>query len=359
MRIVQIIDSLEAGGAERMAVNYANALTDTIEFSGLMVTRSEGTLKKEINPKVNYCFLKRNRRFDLNAVLKAQQFCVTNRITLIHAHGSSFFISVMIKLIYPKIKIIWHDHYGNRVNQTKLNNKTLVLLSYFFNAVFVVSEPLLAWSALNLYCKKQFFIPNFIDVSQKLKSNLQLKGLNGKRIIHVANLKDPKNHVVVLKAFQSLGLNKFDWTLHLIGKDYHDNYSKVLKDFIADNNLKEHIFIYDAQPVNIELLAQANIGILSSENEGFPVTLLEYGEAKLAAITSNVGYCSKIVRHNASGLLFDPHDLEDLKNQLYILTSNADLIVDFGLTLHAEIHKRFSKEKIISNVINTYTLING
>ncbi len=36
MRVVQIIDSLEAGGAERMAVNYANALSKNIEFSGLI-----------------------------------------------------------------------------------------------------------------------------------------------------------------------------------------------------------------------------------------------------------------------------------------------------------------------------------
>jgi len=28
MRIVQLIDSLEIGGAEKMAVNYANALSD-------------------------------------------------------------------------------------------------------------------------------------------------------------------------------------------------------------------------------------------------------------------------------------------------------------------------------------------
>ena len=33
MRIVQLIDSLEAGGAERMAVNYANALVGNIWFS--------------------------------------------------------------------------------------------------------------------------------------------------------------------------------------------------------------------------------------------------------------------------------------------------------------------------------------
>ena len=42
MRIVQIIDSLDVGGAEKMAVNYANALVGRIEFSGLVVTRAEG-----------------------------------------------------------------------------------------------------------------------------------------------------------------------------------------------------------------------------------------------------------------------------------------------------------------------------
>ena len=53
MRIVQLIDSLDAGGAECMAVNYANALSDTIAFSGLIATRKEGVLKQEIKHIVN------------------------------------------------------------------------------------------------------------------------------------------------------------------------------------------------------------------------------------------------------------------------------------------------------------------
>ena len=32
MRIIQIIDSLDIGGAEKMAVNYANSLAKNIEF---------------------------------------------------------------------------------------------------------------------------------------------------------------------------------------------------------------------------------------------------------------------------------------------------------------------------------------
>ncbi len=69
MRILQIIDSLEIGGAEKMAVNYANALTDKVEFSGLVATRKEGNLKSHINQKVNYLFLNRKKFFDVKAVL--------------------------------------------------------------------------------------------------------------------------------------------------------------------------------------------------------------------------------------------------------------------------------------------------
>lgn len=42
MRILQIIDSLAIGGAEKMAVNFANALVEEVEFSGLVATRKEG-----------------------------------------------------------------------------------------------------------------------------------------------------------------------------------------------------------------------------------------------------------------------------------------------------------------------------
>jgi hypothetical protein len=43
VRIIQIIDSLEAGGSERMAISYANALAEQIDFSGLVATRKEGS----------------------------------------------------------------------------------------------------------------------------------------------------------------------------------------------------------------------------------------------------------------------------------------------------------------------------
>ena len=70
MRIIQIIDSLEIGGAEKMAVTFANSLSSKVEFSGLVVTRKEGNLKKTIKKEVDYLFLKKKHRFDLFAVFR-------------------------------------------------------------------------------------------------------------------------------------------------------------------------------------------------------------------------------------------------------------------------------------------------
>src|SRR5688572_18461456 len=93
LRIVQLIDSLETGGAERMAVNYANGLADRIAFSGLVATRNEGGLKTQLTSKVGYLYLNKKNTFDLSAVLRLRKYIVHNKVTHVHAHSSSFFIA--------------------------------------------------------------------------------------------------------------------------------------------------------------------------------------------------------------------------------------------------------------------------
>ncbi len=57
MRVLQLIDSLDGGGAERIAVNVANSLTAYVDKSFLCATRKEGILKSTISNNVGYLFL--------------------------------------------------------------------------------------------------------------------------------------------------------------------------------------------------------------------------------------------------------------------------------------------------------------
>ena len=354
MRVIQIIDSLEAGGAERMAVNYANALAERILFSGLIATRKEGQLVSQIEDKVSYLFLEKKKKIDVKAVLKLRKYIKKNKVEIIHAHSSSFFIAVLVKLTLPDIKIIWHDHYGSRVKKSKKENKALVCLSIFFNSIFVVNLQLEQWSKKNMLCNKVFFIPNFTKVNTECEQLTKLKGEEGKKIVFLANLKNPKNHIFILKAFADLKLDETGWSLHLIGRDYLDWYSEELKMFIKSHSLENQIHLYGEKSDIQYILSQATIGVLASTEEGFPVTLLEYALANLAVVSTNVGYCSTIIKNGFSGLLFDPKDDFELKLQLQKLTQNDELREKIAGNFKASVIEEYSEKGVIKRLIAAY-----
>jgi len=57
LKVLQIIDSLNAGGAETMAVNIANALFYNEVDSFICASRKEGKLVDNIDNHVGYLFL--------------------------------------------------------------------------------------------------------------------------------------------------------------------------------------------------------------------------------------------------------------------------------------------------------------
>ena len=354
MRVLQLIDSLEAGGAERMAVNFANALSEKISMSALVATRQEGILKNELDEKVSYLFLNKKSTLDLKSIFKLKSFVRKNNINIIHAHGTSFFLAFLLKVVYPKIKIIWHEHFGARVNQSRMDNLTLLFSSFLFSSVFVVNHQLKAWVMKNLFATKVYYIPNFATSNLVQKNTTFLRGTDEKRIVCLANLKNPKNHISILNAFNEMKLCDLGWSLHLVGKDYTDSYSIRLRDFIVEHKLESSIFIYDSKNDVQHILAQSTIGILASTAEGFPVTLLEYGLAKLPVVCTNVGFCSEIIKDNINGLLFDPLNNLQIQNQLLKIVSDKDLRVHFALHLHQVISENYSQNKIINVLLSRY-----
>jgi glycosyltransferase involved in cell wall biosynthesis len=349
-----MIDSLDPGGAERMAINFANALSQTIEFSGLVVTRKEGVLKEQIDSKVSYLFLNKKTAIDLQAIFKLRNYIAKNKITIIHAHSSSFFLAVLLKFTLPRIKIIWHDHYGKRIHESKIKNSILVFSSVFFSSIITVNPLLEKWSRKNTLCSKVFFIPNFAILKEEIQSSTFLRGAKNKRIVFLANLKKPKNHLMIVKAFENLKLNDLGWSLHLIGKDYFDEYSDSIKIFIKEYNLEGNIYLYDSRNDIAHILSQATIGVLASTDEGFPVTLLEYGLVSLPVVSTNVGYCSSVIKDNSTGLLFNPLNISEFENQIIKLISNSELRNQLGMSLNNVILENYVKDVVIQELILAY-----
>ena len=354
MRVVQIIDSLDAGGAERMAVNYANVLANEISFSGIVATRKEGVLKDQIHSNVNFICLHKKRAFDYKTVFRLRTFLSENKIDVIHAHGSSFFVGILVKIIYFKVKLIWHDHYGDRIKNSLSNNWYIKIASLFFNGVIACNNELLEWAQKSLFSKHSIYLPNFTVEIKETSDAILLRGEEGKRIVCLSNLRNPKNHHTLLKAFLESKVFEHGWSLHLVGNDAGDDYSNALKQFVKENKLEEFVFLYGAQNAIHTILLQASIGVLASTFEGFPVVLLEYGQAGLAVISTNVGQCSEIILDQRNGLLFNPHSPNELVKALVSLTEDESLRTFYSSNLKSYVYENFSSQKIIEKALDFY-----
>ncbi|WP_396176157.1 glycosyltransferase [Flavobacterium sp.] len=352
MRIVQVIDSLEVGGAEKMAVNYANALSERIDFSGLIATRAEGNLKKQLNGKVSYLFLNRKGTIDFSAALRLKKYCKKNKIDYLQPHSSSYFIVLLVKLIYPNIKIVWHDHNGLSEFISAQKSLILKIASYFFKGIIVVNFKLKNWAEKELNCKNVIYLPNFTSQNFEVQSETILKGVDGKRILCLANLRDQKNHFLLLEVAEKLKKTKPDWTFHLVGKDFVDDYSTNIKKLIVSNRLDDTVFVYGSKNDVNNIINQADIAILTSKSEGLPVALIEYGLMSKPVITTNVGEIPFIIQDGINGFIVAVNEAERFYERILELIDDSALRLNFGNLLHQTILENHSEEGVIIKYLN-------
>lgn len=352
MRILQLIDSLRPGGAERMAVNYANALAKRIDGSHLCCTRMEGLLQSQLSSDVGYIFLNKKHTLDIKAFFKIRDYIKENRINLIQAHSSSWFLALLIKLSLPKVKLVWHDHYGRDLRQRK--SGLLKGFSGYFDGIISVNENLKEWAVMNLnlsYNEVRYF-RNFFPsrtIASSLSETICLLGEKKSfKIVCVANLRPQKNHINLLQAIKLLP-DEVNCSLHLVGKDEENNYSAEVKKYIKENFLKNSVFLYGEQEKVMSLLKQADLGVLSSSSEGLPLALLEYGHAGLPVVCTRVGQCAEVVEDK--GKVVPPENSEKLAEaMLYYLENETQRIKD-SAGFQEKVVREFSEEAVVPEVI--------
>lgn len=357
LNVIQLIDALDVGGAEKLAISYANGLAERNINSHICVTRKEGILNKQLSSSVKYVFLNRKKRFDFKALFKLRNYVLQNNITICHAHSTSYFIGIMLKLILPKTKLIFHDHYGNsEYLSIRHDKRVLKLLSLFFNHYIGVNSLLVEWAKnyLKIKSNKISYFANYPRFDNKNENKTKLLGANDKRIVCLANYRPQKDHINLINAFNIFLSEDSEWTLHLIGLDYEDSYSKEFKKLINDLNLTEKIFIYKGRSDIYNILKQSTIGLLASKSEGLSIALLEYGLVGLPVICTNVGECKTVLKNGELGILVEKENSKELANAIKKLTLNEKYRNELAIKYKAFIDSEYSEEAILNKLIQLY-----
>jgi len=357
--VLHLVDSLEIGGAERMAVNLANGLSRAQFLPHLCATRLGGPLQNELAPDVQYLSLNRRARLDLPALWHLKNYIRQNRIRLIHAHGTALFIASLTKHLCPESRLIWHIHAGALIHQRRVP-MVYRFLTHNTDAIFAVTRALSDWAKIKLRfpANRVWYAPNFILANpHEATKTVELPGIAGFRLVCVANIRPPKDHITLLRAFKCVVEAEPRARLILVGGEGESAYARKVWAEREALQLDGQVFWLGKCDNVLSILSACDIGVLSSRSEGFPLTLLEYGSAGLAVVATQVGECPEILDHGNAGVLTPPHDPSALAEALIILLTNPDRRAALGHALQMRITHHYSPEAILKAVEETYAHI--
>lgn len=174
------------------------------------------------------------------------------------------------------------------------------------------------------------------------------------RILTVAELHPNKGYMYGLEAFTNLyneGLS-VSYTIFGEGED-----RQKIVEHISMKGLDMHVTLRGHGPPSQADWANHDVFLLPSIKEGLPYTLIEAGRAMLPVVSSITGGVPEIIRHEETGLLVVPKDVENLTKELRRLVVDRKFAKKLGQALHAHVAQNFSHAKMLVETAKVYGLI--
>lgn len=88
--------------------------------------------------------------------------------------------------------------------------------------------------------------------------------------------------------------------------------------------------------------------------ENCPATPIEGFAYAKPSIASNIGGIPEIVEHNKTGLLFEPGNIEQLKDCILKYWQNPDLVKEHGKNSYIKAHTKYTEKKYLEETLNVY-----
>jgi glycosyltransferase involved in cell wall biosynthesis len=176
-------------------------------------------------------------------------------------------------------------------------------------------------------------IPNAVDTAAAPRA-----AANGRRplVVAVGRLKAPKDFFTFVRALARLPHGSCEALIVGDGPDREE-----LEAEIEALGLTEEVRLAGERRDVPELLAAADVFVLSSASEGMPVSVLEAMAAGLPVVASGVGGVPELVADDETGILVEPGEPDALAGALLRLVRDPDLRRRLGGAGRARVEEQF------------------
>lgn len=169
------------------------------------------------------------------------------------------------------------------------------------------------------------------------------------RLVMVARFEAQKDHPTLLRALA--GLQQHSWQLDLIG---NGPLMGEMESLTSTLGLAARVrFLGQRMDVD-QILAQAQVGLLVSNWEGFPLSILEAMRAGLPMVASSVGGVEESVLDGETGFLVPRGGVEPLQERLAQLLTDPGLRVRLGTQGRTRYEQHFTLGQCVARTLAVY-----
>jgi glycosyltransferase involved in cell wall biosynthesis len=360
MKIVQIISSLGNGGAEKFVVELSNELfrrNNEISIISFKKTTTDMIFVKKINPKINVIELNKKKGVSLKLFFQLFNYILKNKPDQIHFHLDSTFLYLFpLTIFFRRKKFTYTIH----SKLSKNNKKKFEIINRLFyskkNIDYVcISDsickdfsnhfPKLSFKTVengvnNLYQSKNF------EVNKEMVESLK-KNESTKICIVVGKVVPVKNYSLLLKSFAEL--KNDDIICIVIGNKSTEYYKKIKNSNIGNVN-----FI-GLQSEIADFLILSDLFLMTSLNEGLPISALEAMYYGKPIITTPAGGMVDLIKNNINGHISKTFEVDEyvnlIKKYLTFDDSKLDKIKENN---REEFRQRYTMEICCNNYLEIF-----
>lgn len=261
-----------------------------------------------------------------------------------------FFIVSLIKLLCKNVIIHFHNK-----GVSKYQDKPLFDFLYkrFFKGlkVILLAEPL--YDDIKKYVKRNdvFICPN--GIPQVRKMEIKKGDTDRFKILFLSNMMREKGVWTLIEACKILREKGYDFVCDFVGKwsdVSEDEFCERVNEYNLNENVKAHGGKYGDEKV--EYFNNADIFVLPTYDDCFPLTLLEAFEYGLPCIASDEGGISGIVDDGENGFVIPKKNSTVLAEKIAFLMENRNIVQKFSMNVRTKFLDKYTLQTFEKNIVS-------
>jgi len=362
VKVLQILHGLSRAGAARLVFDLAVRNRDSLETEVVCLDQ-EGPLADQLREQgIDIHPTRRHEGIDLTQIVRISRIIKNFRPHVVHCHQyTPFFYGTLASMWARSGQVLFTEHgrhYPDIVSsKRRFFNRFLLTRTSGVTAVCDFSRRRLVENEGIPFGRIEV-VYNGVDVSRfartkdpigyRLRFDLPE---NARVIVQVGNFRKVKDQTTAIQAFQKVREQDSQACLIFVGDGPDLNECRQL----AQTLKVDHAIRFLGQRDDIpEILAGADIMLMTSLSEAHSVSLLEGMATRLPIVATKVGGIPETIVDNQTGFLAEPKNADALARSLLMLLKDADLRDRMGQAGFNRVLSQFQQTTMHEKYLSIY-----